>query len=395
MGMSHKEIHFGDHHYPFHWGIDCTDEIVDRILAVDVDRYVLVVDSLVEELHAGPLITALETKAQVVVIPIAPSERAKSLDHVGAMLEAAFAKGMTRRSCIIAMGGGVVGNIAGLGAALAFRGVRLIHLPTTVIAALDSVLSLKQAVNGRLGKNLVGTFYTPTSVLVDLTWLTTLTLREMRSGLCELIKNALAISPQTTGALSSVLRKDCRMTAFEMLPLVEIAISAKVKVMREDPHEKGEGLALEYGHTIGHALELAAPGLLSHGEAVGVGMLCAAEIAERVYSLSPSDRLAHAELLGQIGVTRAVAHVINPSDVIGLLRYDSKRGYLNPRVDELPMILLDGIGKLRWNGATPLTPVPMAEVERTVRSLGEGYHAHARRATAGPPGTDLHRPEDL
>jgi 3-dehydroquinate synthase/2-deoxy-scyllo-inosose synthase len=383
MTMQTREIQFGDHHYPFHFGVDCSSEIVEHILSIDVDKYVLIVDANVEELHAAKLVELLRRKAQVVTITLTASERLKSLEIVGNTLESAFAQGMTRRSCVLAMGGGVVGNMAGLVAGLAFRGIRLIHLPTTLIAALDSVLSLKQAVNGKLGKNLIGCFHTPVSVLVDLTWLTTLPVREMRAGLCELIKNALAIAPETRPTLEKVLRKDCRLSALELLSLVDIAIDAKVQVMKDDAREKGGGLALEYGHTIGHALELAAPGLLSHGEAVGVGMLCAADIAARVYALPQTSVDAHHALLEAIGITRELAHSIPTDTVMKLLMFDNKRGYLRPDSDQIPMILLDRVGELRRTGTTPLTAVPASEVRHTLAARTERPRAHRTRGISG------------
>ncbi len=377
MTMQTREIHFGDHHYPFHFGIDCTSDIVDQILEVEVDKYVLIVDENVELLHAAKLVDRLRrTGAQVVTISLVASEKLKSFEIVGQTLETAFAAGMTRRSCVLAMGGGVVGNMAGLVAGLAFRGIRLIHLPTTLIAALDSVLSLKQAVNGKLGKNLIGCFHAPVSVLVDLSWLTTLPVREMRAGLCELIKNALAISPQTRPTLTKVLRKDCRLSALELLSLVDIAIDAKVQVMREDAKEKGGGLALEYGHTIGHALELAAPGLLSHGEAVGVGMLYAADIAARVYSLPQGDVDAHAAMLDAIGITRELASSIPVETVMSLLMFDNKRGYLRPDATQIPMILLDRVGVLRRTGSVPLTAVAASEVRHTLSARHDRHRHH-------------------
>ena len=183
------------------------------------------------------------------------------------------------------------------------------------------------------------------------------------------MKNALAIMPESTATLFRVARPDCRLSAEDLRSLVDIAIDAKLQVMDADPREKGRGLALEYGHTIGHAIELAAPGLLSHGEAVGVGMLCAAEIAARSYALGPTDLEAHRTLLGSIGVSKELARGADPARIHGLLRFDNKRGYVSPGADELPMILLDGVGKVRWNGATPLTPVAMRDVEQTLASL--------------------------
>lgn len=367
--MQSREIRFGDVRYPYHHGIDCAEEIVAHLRDIPADRYVVVIDSQVEPLHAGPIVDGLARHAPVLTVPLPAAERTKSLDLVGTVLELAVSQGMTRRSVVVAMGGGVVGNMAGLVSALAFRGVRLVHLPTTVIAAMDSVLSLKQAVNGRLGKNLVGTFHAPTAVLVDHRWLTTLPAREVRSGLCELVKNALAIAPDSTEALVRVAREDCRLSAEDFRDLVDLAIDPKLLVMADDPKERNRGLALEYGHTIGHAIELAAPGLVSHGEAVGIGMLCAADLAERLFGLASADVEVHRRLLGRIGVGPHLVRGTSASAVASLLRFDNKRGYLSPAHDEVPMILLDGIGRLRWNGTSALTPVPAREIATTLASV--------------------------
>ena len=367
--MKVKDIQFGSHGYPFHHGVRCADEIVEQLATLGADRYVIVVDEVVARLHLGPVAEGLARHAPVTTIPLPAGEPGKVLATVGAVVETALAAGMTRRSCVVAMGGGVIGNIAGLAAALAFRGVRLVHLPTTLIAALDSVLSLKQAVNAPLGKNLIGTFYAPTAVLLDYEWLDTLPERERRSGLCEMVKNALAIAPERRAELAKVLRHDCRLGPRELAWLVDFGIDAKQKVMSYDERECGTGLVLEYGHTIGHALELAAPGALSHGEAVGVGMLCAAEIANRSFDLSDTDLEAHRELLARIGVGNAGAREIPTREVLRLVRFDNKRGYSPSRPDELPMILLDGLGRPRGPGQRPLVPVAFADVERVVGGL--------------------------
>jgi len=368
MTMSQRLIQFGPVTYPYFHGLDCTQEIVERILSLEADRYVMVVDPNVN-VHAQPILAALERRASVIVVPLHAGERQKCLDLVGTALELAVRQGMTRRSVVLAMGGGVVGNMAGLLAALAFRGVRLVHLPTTVIAAMDSVLSLKQAVNGRLGKNLIGTFHAPTSVLVDHAWFGTLPPREVRSGLCELVKNVLAIVPEATERVSPALRPDCRLSAEDLRALVDPAIDAKLRVMADDQKERGSGLALEYGHTIGHAIELAAPGLLGHGEAVGVGMLCAADIAAEQCGLSDEHVARHADLLGRIGVTRAIAAGVDTARVLELVRFDNKRGYLSPRPTEVPTRLVEALGRVHLSHARSHTPAPLARVAKALERI--------------------------
>lgn len=366
--MQTRQIDFGGVRYPFHHGIDCTDEIVDGIVGLEADRYVVIVDTNVEALHARPLLERLRRRATVIEVSMPATERTKSIELVSSALEIAFRQGMTRRSVVVAMGGGVVGNMAGLVAALAFRGVRLVHLPTTIIAAMDSVLSLKQAVNGRLGKNLIGTFHAPAAVFVDHTWLTTLAPREVRSGLAELAKNALAIVPESAELVAQAGRHGGALRAEDLARLVDPAIDAKARVMGSDSREKGRGLVLEYGHTLGHAIELASPGLLGHGEAVGVGMLAAAEIAARSYALSERDLESHRALLAAIGIGPHLARTVDPRRVLELLPYDNKRGYLTPREGEIPMILLDALGQVRSGGGVPLTLVPIAEIERAITS---------------------------
>lgn len=387
LGMKTRDIRFGAHAFPFRHGFDCTREIADRLLALGADRYVLVVDEVVAQLHLEPVARELGRRAPVAVIALPAGEPGKSLATAGRVIEEALARGMTRRSCVVAMGGGVIGNIAGLTAALAFRGVRLVHLPTTLMAALDAVLSLKQAVNASLGKNLIGTFYTPTEVLVDHRWFGTLPERERRSGLCEMVKNALAIVPERITALSTVLRPDCELDAGALRWLVDFGVDAKLSVMKDDEKERGEGLVLEYGHTIGHALELAAPGVLSHGEAVGVGMLCAAEIAHAAFGLDAEALETHRAMLARIGVTKSRARAIPTDEVLRLVRFDNKRGYGAAGPDEIPMILLGGLGlALRdgaERGARPLVPVPLAAVEPVVRSLAAPASSAPPRAERG------------
>jgi 3-dehydroquinate synthase/2-deoxy-scyllo-inosose synthase len=368
MSMVQRTLRFGDVTYPFFHGLDCTPEIVERILALGADRYVLVLDENVSA-HAEPIVRALERRVPVVTIPLHASERGKCLDLVGIALESAVRQGMTRRSCVLAMGGGVIGNMAGLLAALAFRGVRLVHLPTTIIAAMDSVLSLKQAVNGRLGKNLIGTFHAPTAVLLDHRWLTSLPPKEVRSGLCELVKNVLAIVPEATDRILPALVPDGQLSPESLRALVDPAIDAKLRVMDQDPKERGRGLALEYGHTIGHALEIAAPGLLGHGEAVGVGMLCAADIAREITGLPEEAIARHAELLGRIGVDHSLARGVDLERVLSLVRFDNKRGYVTPRADEVPMILLEDLGRVRVSGGSELTSVPLPVIARAISRI--------------------------
>lgn len=157
---------------------------------------------------------------------------------------------------MIALGGGLAGNVAGLLAGLLMRGVRLVHLPTTLLAMSDSCLSLKQGTISPLGKNHLGLFHAPAFVWSDLAFLEYLPAREIRSAPCELIKNVLAIYPGQLAEVQSRLRPAADYSQEELAWFIDLCITAKSSVMASDALEKHWALVLEYGHTIGHALEL-------------------------------------------------------------------------------------------------------------------------------------------
>src|SRR5262249_18366665 len=160
-------------------------------------------------------------------------------------------------------------------AALLYRGIRLVHVPTTMVSIYDSVVSLKQAVNGRSGKNVFGTFWPPAMVLADFSLLQTLPAKQRRAGVCGGARSDLGVRPAMIPALRQWLNAGCRIETDSLAWLLEESIAAKVQLMAHDAFEKRAGLCLEYGHTVGHAVELADAAVrgaegLSHGEAVGV-----------------------------------------------------------------------------------------------------------------------------
>lgn len=175
----------GQHSYPYFSGHDCSDRIVRALAGYGTDRFFVVTDDTVQALHGDDLLPALGRHAPVHVLSQPPGEGMKSLASLSSYLEAAIAAGATRRSLVVAFGGGVPGNLAGALAGLLYRGVRLVHVPTTTVAAMDSVISLKQAVNSSHGKNHIGIYHIPEAVYLDVRLLQTLPDRELRSGLCE------------------------------------------------------------------------------------------------------------------------------------------------------------------------------------------------------------------
>lgn len=364
--MDILKLQFEDQHYPVWIGIRCMDEILSNLRDLDASSYHIVTDQTVGQLHAGAMREQLSTQASVKLWVVGDGESCKTLATVELLALQMVKAGIDRSSVIVAVGGGAIGNLAGLLAALLFRGIRLIHVPTTLIAAADSVASLKQAVNLSLGKNLLGCFHKPTAVMVDLNFLRTLPPLQIRSGMYEIIKNALTVAPENLPLLESELRPDADYSELQLLAVVKAGLLAKQRVMKVDKFERKEAVVFEYGHTVGHAIELAAKGHVSHGEAVGLGMIVAAEVSSRLGRLSEANRKRHHHLLKRNGLIIALPLRVTVAEVMALLRTDNKRGYLNARPDQVVMVLLDGLGVPAGPATQPLTLVDASLIQSCI-----------------------------
>jgi 3-dehydroquinate synthase len=244
------------------------------------EPHVLVTDENV----ASALASRLPAAPARIVIP--PGEAQKTLASVERLCGQFAHAGLDRRGTLIVVGGGVVGDLAGFCAATFMRGVRWVNVPTTLLAMVDASVGGKTAVNLPGGKNLVGSFHAPTHVVSDPLTLATLPCDEWRSGLAEVIKHAVIADAALFASLEAA-------AAFGGLPQLAAAIEVKTRIVESDPFEEGERAVLNFGHTIGHALETASDYRLRHGEAVAIGMVGEARLAERI-------GLAHAGLADRI-----------------------------------------------------------------------------------------------
>lgn len=374
--MDIRSIQLGDANFPYYFGSGCLDEIGHRLNGLNADRFVIVTDDNVMQLYAEKLLAAIGLGSPITVLSHPPGESMKSLDCLSTHVERALADGVSRQSVVVSLGGGVPGNLAGLMASLILRGIRLVHIPTTSVSAMDSVLSLKQAINSRVGKNHVGCYYRPEAVMTDVRFFESLAERELRSGLCEMAKNCLAIDPTAIDGLWSVLENGNLSDPDVLLWLLDASIKAKSEVMKGDAREQSSGLVLEYGHTIGHAIELAdhrrrgAYGL-SHGDSIAIGMLVAARISRARGWLTSEEVAIHDRLVGDLGVPVEVLSDIQMQEIADIVREDNKRGYLHTRDDEVPFVLLESLGKPAWSSSVPLVPVAMSEIRVALASLGD------------------------
>lgn len=366
--MEKIEVNLGNYRYPFWLGLHCEEEIVQHLLELQADRYIIVSDTQVCPAYAEPLRHSLSRHAPTDLEVHETGERAKTLANIERIAERLVQRGASRASCIVAVGGGVTCNIAGIVAAIMYRGIRLVHVPTTIVSILDSVISLKQAVNSSYGKNTFGVYYCPEMILGDASRLRSLPASHIRSGLCEVVKNALAVCPEEIPFLLENLVPDCRYSDDFYLELIRRNVLAKCEVIHDDPHERNHGLVFEYGHTVGHAIEFCEGGALSHGEAVGLGMLVAAEIGRQFDDgLSEAEAQLHRKLLTQIGAY--MKWQVNPEDIFLRLSKDNKAGHLPRKSDEFPMIILQSLGKVRHTGSKPLIHVSRASIESALEAI--------------------------
>ena len=245
---------------------------------------------------------------------IGHGEEAKTLATVEALCRAWAGWGLTRGDAVVAVGGGVVTDTVGFAAASYHRGVPVVHVPTTLLGMVDAAIGGKTGVNLPEGKNLVGAFWQPAAVLCDLDALATLPERELRSGRGELAKYHFL-----TGA--DLLGLDLEARVAEAVRIKAAVIAADE---REDPADRRGRATLNYGHTLGHALETAGRYDLRHGEAVAVGLVYAAELASRLGRIDAARVAAHREVVRSYGLPMALPERADPDELVALMRRDKK-----------------------------------------------------------------------
>jgi 3-dehydroquinate synthetase len=361
-----REIRFGNFTYPYVVADNGWSSLGTTLAQLNVDRFFVVADAGIPAHLRERVKRTLASVAPSVVIDLKSTERRKRLSVVADLAEEFIREGATRRSCVVALGGGLVGNVTGLLASLLFRGIRLVHLPTTLLAVSDSTLSLKQAVNAGDIKNALGCFYPPVLVWSDIRILQDLPASHVRGALCEVAKNVLAIVPERYDELVSLARPNADYSQAELIRIIDLCITAKSRVMVHDACEVRSGLVLEYGHTVGHAIELTSGGSVSHGYAIGLGMLVAAEISVKLGHLNRNNADKHTEILTRIGAPIQAPADVHRNSVIRCVIHDNKRGYLTTRPTAIPMVLLRSLGEAIHTDGFPLCRVPVKLVSESL-----------------------------
>jgi 3-dehydroquinate synthetase len=374
-------IQFGPARFTYYLRIREDAATLHQLLAgLDADRFILITDKNAPARQVARMHGRLAAVAPCTVRAVAPGGHAKIRTALMDLADAAIQAGMTRRSVVVGFGGDRAGNVAGLLAALLYQGIRLVHIPTTLLAMSDSALSRTQSVYSKEGKRLLQTFHAPQFVWADLNHARSLSATEIRSALCEMIKIVLAMVPARFDWAAARLRPDARYTTWELADFVAFCIDSRQRVMAGGPHGAGQPLALDYGHTIGHASELLVPGGMSHGLATGVGMLAAARVAGELGYLTASGQHAHRVLLGRAGAPAVLPYRVPVKDFLGLLHEDGKPGHRQYRPGTVAMVLLDRLGSLHSAGGSCRTHVPDRIAARAITSVMPPLPARPRVA---------------
>jgi len=282
----------------------------------------LVSDSNVAPLYADSLGAALRQEGyEVAWVTFPAGEEHKTLETVKALWQGFLEAGLDRRSTVLALGGGVVGDLAGFAAATFMRGVPWVCLPTSLLAMVDASLGGKTGFDLPQGKNLIGAFHPPRLVLADVTALSTLPEVELRGGLAEVVKHGVIGDP----CLFDLCRAGYEAVRASLLEIVRRAMRVKIQVIEADPFERGERAALNLGHTVGHALEAVSGYRLRHGEAVAIGMVAEARLAERLGLAASGLADCLADTLRGLGLPVEIPAAFSRQAILDALRYDKKR----------------------------------------------------------------------
>jgi 3-dehydroquinate synthase len=320
-------------------------------------RRFVVSSPTVWRLHGRTIAPGLRAEEPILV---PDGERFKNLMTVGRVYEALIRADADRASAIVAVGGGVIGDTAGFAAATYLRGIALVHVPTTLLAQVDSAIGGKVGVNHALGKNLIGAFHQPTLVAADPALLGTLPRREFRAGLYEVVKYGMIADRELFDRVARDLTAIFARTAGALDAVIAACGRIKARIVEADEREGGLRRVLNFGHTAGHALEAVTKyRRFRHGEAVAYGMLIAADLAVARGLMPGPDRDALRRVIAQMGPLPAISD-IPAAQVLEAMRHDKKV------VDgRLHFVITPRIGEART-----IDDVTEKELTRALRTVG-------------------------
>ncbi|MDD9208212.1 3-dehydroquinate synthase [Georgenia sp. 10Sc9-8] len=343
------------------------DPVVDRMLGTDARRVLLVHPPALRG-RAGSLATRLRDQGREVVPVVVPeAEEAKTLEVLQRCWDVLGEHRFGRQDAVVGLGGGATTDLAGFVAATWLRGVRVVQVPTTLLGMVDAAVGGKTGINTAAGKNLVGSFHAPAGVVCDLTTLRTLPTADLRAGLAEVVKCGFIADPGILPLLTELDPASDRVHepgATVLAELVGRAVAVKARVVGEDLRESGLREILNYGHTLGHAIERTEGYRWRHGDAVAVGMVYVAELARLAGLLDPSVVDQHRRLLRSLGLPTRYRADRWP-ELLDAMRNDKK-----VRADALRFVVLTDVA--RPTILTDPAPDLLTEAYRTISGPDAG-----------------------
>lgn len=320
------EVPLGSQSYEILIGPGLLTDIAKDIEAhVPAHRYILLTDSVVEDYLGYDLLAVLrEAGLAVDLISFPAGEASKRMDTVVDLARRMVDLGADRQTVILALGGGVVGDVAGFLASMYMRGIRYTQLPTTLLAQVDSSVGGKTGVDLPEGKNLLGTFYQPKRVYADIGVLVTLPRSELRNGLAEVVKYGMIRSPELFSLLEERAEDVLNLAPEVLADVVAWSCAIKAEVVAADEREGGLRRILNFGHTVGHAVEAAADYQIPHGEAVAMGMVAVTKLSVAKGLLPPKDGVRLLSLLEKLGLSTTIPPYLPTGWLIDLLQHDKK-----------------------------------------------------------------------
>jgi len=358
--MQTLSVGLGERSYSIHVGSGLIDQSDLLLPLLERKQVAVVTNTTVAALFLERLTGALARQGvDVVRIVVPDGEKYKDWRTLDSIFAELIEHRCGRDCTLIALGGGVVGDLAGFAAATYQRGVQYVQIPTTLLAQVDSSVGGKTAVNHPLGKNMIGAFHQPRLVLSDMDTLASLPERELRAGLAEVVKHGLIRDAAFFDWLEKNMDRLLAREAEALSHAVLRSVSIKAEIVGRDERESGLRQILNFGHTFGHAIETGLGfGTWLHGEAVAAGMVMAADLSRELGMLSQADAGRIRSLLRQAGLPVAVGG-IGPREMLRLMGTDKKA-----RAGRVPFVVLERLGAaaLRWD-------VPPAVVEGTLSRL--------------------------
>jgi len=339
--MHTLHVELGERSYPIYIGRDLLND--PQLLGAHLtgSQVVVVTNETVSPLYLDRLVAILGERALVTEVILPDGEQFKNLETLNQIFDRMMHDRHNRSTTMIALGGGVVGDITGFAAACYQRGVNFIQVPTTLLSQVDSSVGGKTAVNHPLGKNMIGAFYQPQAVLIDINTLHTLSPREFAAGLAEVVKYGLICDLPFYRWLQEQTPRLLAREEAALAEAIERSCSSKAAVVAADEREGALRAILNLGHTFGHAIETAQGyGKWLHGEAVAVGMLMAMELSARRGWIEPAEVVAFRDLLRVINLPVAPPADMTPGQYLDLMGRDKK--VIDGR---LRLVLLRGMGE--------------------------------------------------